>query len=83
MDARFDVSTAKSLSEAIIVGKADARLKRRKDGSVQLNIANIIPETNKQTASGARDCGALWTSFSIPMAGRPSERISTRSGTTR
>jgi hypothetical protein len=54
MDTRIDIkSIAKSLLEAF-EGKEDERLKWKKDGSVQLNIAVIIPETNKQTTSARR-----------------------------
>jgi hypothetical protein len=55
MDKRLDVKPiAESLADAIIHGKADARLTIAKDGAVRLKIGDIIPETNKETTAARR-----------------------------
>jgi hypothetical protein len=55
MDKRLDVKPiAESLAEAIIGGKEDERIVVNKNGSVRLKIAEIVPETNKQTTSARR-----------------------------
>jgi hypothetical protein len=45
---------AESLANAILSGQPDERFKILPDGSVRLNIAVIIPETNKKTTEGRR-----------------------------
>jgi len=45
---------AESLANAIRSGQPDEQFKILPDGSVQLNIAVIIPETNKETTGGRR-----------------------------
>jgi hypothetical protein len=55
MDKRLDVKPiAQSLADAIVTGKADARIAVNKDGSVRLKIGEIIPATNQQTTSARR-----------------------------
>jgi len=45
---------AGSLADAILSEQPDTRFKIMPDGSVRLNIAVIIPETNKETTGGRR-----------------------------
>lgn len=55
MDKRLDVRPiATSLAEAIAGEAEDPRLKRTKDGQVRIDIAAVIPETNKQTTAARR-----------------------------
>lgn len=55
LDRRLDLKAlAKEVADIIINGKEDLRVKAGKGGAVRLNIAEIIPETNKQTTSARR-----------------------------
>jgi len=55
LDKRLNTEAiAESLANAILSGQPDERFKILPDGSVRLNIAVIIPETNKETTGGRR-----------------------------
>ena len=55
MDKRLDVKPiAESLAKAIIEGHRDDRLKIVRDGSVRLNVSQIIPTTVQQTTTARR-----------------------------
>jgi len=55
MDKQLDVKPlAQNLADAITNGDPDPRLKWARDGSVKVNIGEVIPATNKQTTAGRR-----------------------------
>lgn len=55
MDTRLDVGPiAASIAEAIVNRRADPRLKPMVDGNIEIDIAQIIPETGKETTAGRR-----------------------------
>ena len=55
MDKKLDVRPiAEKLAKAISEGKTDQHMTITCEGRVRLDIAEIIPETNKQTTAGRR-----------------------------